>query len=86
MKYELAKELKDADFPIAGGIYHSFDKEKYIYPTPTLSELIEACGGDFDHLKNNIHEWKAVSIRLDFGRGTNPEEAVAKLYLALHKK
>ena len=60
MKYELALQLKDADFPnLGGGI-----GERYIYPEPgylglsrsqacydpTLSELIEECGEGFGEL------------------------------------
>jgi hypothetical protein len=59
MDYKLAKQLKDAGFPfrsyfgamkenavIVGHNLISF-MEGDIYFVPTLSELIEACGGDF---------------------------------------
>ena len=45
MKYELAKELKDAGFPFKTDV---FFKEKegdlFIHPTIFLSELIRECG------------------------------------------
>lgn len=52
ISYELAKELKDAGFPLNGGkggfITKNSEQIKegdkdLIYYTPTLSELIEAC-------------------------------------------
>jgi hypothetical protein len=67
---------------------------------PTLSELIEACGKTYtDGLGEGElelywmgNEWVAVfmesiyheSFVSDDGRGSTPEEAVARLWLALH--
>jgi hypothetical protein len=56
---------------------------------PTLSELIEACGDGFYSLER-IHPngtWKALAqwIAKSFTSDT-PDEAVAKLWLALNKK
>lgn len=64
-----------------GGEYHFRDNETYI---PTLSELIEACAERFVGLINR-HDWLAIS---DDGHenGSTPEEAVARLWLALHAK
>jgi hypothetical protein len=56
---------------------------------PTLSELIEACGPNFFALVRNDIEllWNAKKDRGDLGqKGLTPEEAVAKLWLALNKK
>lgn len=69
---------------------------------PTLSELIEACGFRFSLLKRIAPErgslkdrWKADgydgtplegSMALTSELGSTPEEAVARLWLALNKK
>ena len=94
MKYELAKELKDAGFPQAGD-------GKWIVPpdqlvarkadriyVPTLSELIKACGDDFRSLERGQDEerksyWLACKWDSVSWDGTTPEEAVARLWLAL---
>ena len=113
MTYELAKELKEAGFPMIKW-WVKFDDDKHVvfavdsssgtrfvvhvgkegWILPTLSELIEACGelGLFNSLTYcGEGEWEAVgitketNIELD-GRGLTPEEAVARLWLALNKK
>lgn len=63
---------------------------------PSLSELIEACGHEFNHLKKVHGDWKweayynGEDVRDDnhyfFGNGSTPEEAVANLWLELNKK
>jgi hypothetical protein len=99
MTYELAKQLKDAGFPnmqwmgylTSIGI-ESFEKDKH---GPTLSELIEACGTGFGNLilgqnRNLPPLWKATAAGAvneeRFNLGSTPEEAVAKLWLALNRK
>ena len=61
MTYELAKQLKDAGFPLRssyGADLDMFSDELSIkidgdtYMKPTLSELIEACGNNFHKLTN----------------------------------
>lgn len=64
---------------------------------PSLSELIEACGDRFGSLNRNFHTfkyitkyWTAVvifqtSTNYLEAQGDTPEEAVAKLWLALKK-
>lgn len=57
---------------------------------PTLSELIEACGENFYALWRSKNEWRAshkigVLGDQDHEAGSTPEEAVAKLWLALNK-
>lgn len=85
MTYELAKELKDAGFRVKpdGQI--------------RLEDLIEACGMDEEkrprmynlysvtHTVGNdiVNEW-ACNAGMSYGR--TPEEAVAKLYIALYNK
>ena len=60
--------------------------------SPTLSELIAECGDDFYGLKKGGSIWVVESIQNIRGEskwiGGNftPEVAVARLYLALHKK
>lgn len=100
MNYELAKELKDAGFP-QGGVnrergFNIDTGEPIMYPR--LSELIEACGEPFYSLHAadgwDGKEWFA-SLNHDSRKliasnakcsGKTPEEAVARLWLALNKK
>src|SRR6187549_1540843 len=99
LSYELAKELKDAGFPqtnghliFKSGITLADSGKKWSDNSaclPTLSELIEACGKEFNSLfllgngnwvaHDNSEEEPPVY-------GALPEEAVAKLWLALHGK
>ena len=109
MQYELAKELKDAGFPQLDyscilqdledvAIQDKNDSSVWYYK-PTLSELIEACGENFeltdcfgvlrDVESNKL--WLArkhygIEKPPELGDGATPEEAVAKLWLALNKK
>lgn len=55
--------------------------------SPTLSELIEACGDDFDELdRNDKQSWVAENHKKGWAFvGYTPEEAVAKLWLKLNK-
>lgn len=102
MNYELAKELKKADWPfveIKPGMhqcreYVDFNPEgdPKIGPQhfflPTLSELIEACGEKFFSLSRHANVWQ-TNWRDGFGgdtAGSTPEEAVARLWLALNNK
>ncbi len=66
---------------------------------PTLSELIDACGDKFNilHFDNFKKEWFAYSndpkdeVDLEwyhdgeYSKGKTPDEAVANLYIELHK-
>jgi hypothetical protein len=63
---------------------------------PTLDELIEACADDFDSMyRRSDGSWLAASVTYDHGDAfgvqhrkgeskDNAEEAVARLWLALH--
>jgi hypothetical protein len=101
MTYELAKELKDAGFwrpnfpkisPLNGSRLTDEQMIVAIQMT-TLSELIEACGNKFSMLTKRKDCWAARSmyqdrhtnIRHGLEEGKTPEEAVAKLWLALQK-
>lgn len=80
---ELLTELTEAGFP---------------FSTETrLSELIEACGDDFESLVKREEDWAAYVTEdaykgdcvydcCGYRIGSTPEEAVAKLWLALNKK
>ncbi len=95
ISYDLAKQLKDAGFPYEkykgyGGHYPDQPVNEAPTFSPTLSELIEACGEKFDRLLKGI-EWSAywdrgVEHPPLTGYGSTPEEAVANLWLALNKK
>lgn len=101
MNFELKKQLSVAGFPLKTctnilSLFHICGKvecDNY----PTLSELIEACGEKFQNLWKVANEKKYISISLDIknglivpakykGEGSTPEEAVARLWLALNKK
>jgi hypothetical protein len=89
MTYELAKQLKDAGFPNLDWMGYltevgikDFEKDRR---GSALSELIEACGDEFDYLQHNtIGVWTATDDHYTLGIGSTPEEATAKLWLALH--
>lgn len=110
MTYELAKQLKDAGFPqtYLNGWDSECKKEHTLGMAtgccgvfiPSLSELIEACGGgDFDLRSSYIRlqrYWIATLLTNDTAssggkifqgksEGSTPEEAVAKLWLELNK-
>lgn len=99
--FPLFKELKDAGFPQKD--MPAYDVEGYIHRTheekaawvyePTLEELIEAIGTNFDVLKLTDSGWYAASNKTDFPQGNRievagwrtPLIACAKLYIALSK-
>ncbi len=113
MDYELAKELKDAGFPIrilteeelghtedpddcpiSPSVEEDFDGT--VYFTPTLSELIEACGDKIHGISryhNGVYTdgWFACGLLNDVDsftdkfQGKTPEEAVARLFLYLNR-
>jgi hypothetical protein len=99
MKYELAKQLKDAGFPqdanygtyfyneAKGKVFIDENVEGLSLPTyvrlPTLSELIEACGDDFAALHKQ-RDWIADGKSIT-GWGATAEEAFAKLWLAIRR-
>ena len=97
MNYELAKELKDAGFPlpeypetIIGTRGSEPLKLKGIIQEPTLSELIEACGEAFGSItkmfKPDDGLFRAVSYSGKIIKtGRTPEEAVARLWLKLNE-
>lgn len=108
MDYNLAKELKEDGFPQSVGTAYGFhdgletgelvderntsvDYDYFAY-VPTLSELIEACGGRFHALQRyDSNNWIAYSNESNdlgieahiYKVGETPEGVVAKLWLAL---
>ena len=97
MNYTLAKELKDAGFRHQWSIDFENPAVQHDHPPrcrclPTLSELIEACGNRFFALYapgklDAIQEWQAQEDSEFAPRitgGTTPEEAVARLWIALN--
>lgn len=112
MDCALAKELYDAGFPKSPTFKCCTDTPHIVCSetdgiardschmkvdnSPTLSELIEACGEDFGALEvmrytNQSPIWVAGAFinrdgEIEGGQqGTTPEEAVARLWLALKK-
>lgn len=75
--------------------YYFGDDSLNVY-IPTLTELIEACGDRFGVLSRppNVEtamawggqQWRAGSMDFQSAFGSTPEEAVARLWLALNKK
>lgn len=97
MNYELAKELKEAGFEQkkASHLPHIDNEGPFccvegcnVY-APTLSELIEACGERFSQLVAPTKTIGKIWVASGFGwkeeGGSTPEEAVARLWLALNK-
>jgi len=67
------------------------------FGVPTLSELIEACGERFMQLSKvygvrisdhvSVPQWLAIAVHLkEYVIGDTPEEAVARLWLAINSK
>jgi hypothetical protein len=101
MNYEICKKLKDAGFLQGGNDcslcyiepngdlksdWNNSEDSAYI---PTLSELIEACGGRFKTLtKDKKHRDWIVWHDDEYQSFTDstPEEAVARLWLSLNKQ
>jgi len=96
MKYELAKQLKEAGFPQPGLPEGVHGRDAWEPFKPTLSELISACGEEFYSLEKDltsgVWRWR-VFKRGEFQLprtdgvywGDTPESAVASLWLELNK-
>jgi hypothetical protein len=92
MDNSLAKELKDAGFPQNGkscdthsDINDSTLVKRFVHPT--LSELIEACPkqmGTATFVLGSANQGQAWVAELN-ETGETPDEAVARLWLALHR-
>lgn len=104
MNDELERELKDAGFPIhpwSGNIEACYcGSERSGECIPILSELIEACGEEFNMVNVTSNpepskKWHALAgyvmvleaaLTNTHAYGATPQEAVARLWLALNKK
>lgn len=93
MDYELAKQLKDAGFPVVEKANrlpeHTYLTKNLEYAyAPTLEELIEAvdkcCRGSFQLIKVGGVWFARKDIQATEISNPTPEEAVAKLWLALN--
>ncbi len=90
MIFEMAKQLRDAGFPMPNGItVRRVSDNTYDYG-PTLSELIAAFGSDFGQLRREtsplgVEGWRAsISNNRMTVFGTSPEDVLALLWLSLH--
>lgn len=90
MTYEMAKQLRDAGFPMPKGItVRQLSDDAYDHG-PTLSDLIAALGSDFGQLRREksplgVEGWHAsISNKRVTVFGNSPDEAVALLWLSLH--
>jgi hypothetical protein len=94
MDRELARQLKAAGLDTDGDepAYQYFTLDGERYRAPTLEELLEACG-DYVYLLPLDDGWGAGKSSRPFDRrlrfdtkatGDTPQEAVARLWLALH--
>ena len=94
MNYELAKKLKDGGFfekqYCYGDIYpkRSFPFIEWL-PNPNLGELIKGCGDKFYSIVYRNKKWQSFAFlngNVIETSGSNPEIAVAELWLELRKK
>lgn len=87
MDYELAKQLEDLKCPV---LIHKFPSG---IAHCDLSQLIEACGEECRSIhRPRKYHWVATNNKIGEngnyemkGTGSSPEEAVARLYISLHK-
>ncbi len=91
MNYELARKLKEAGFSQdgkTGSQYYPEGENGDKIIIPTLSDLIEALGYDFSSLsQQGTKQWEAKSLmKRETFEASNPEEAVAGLWLKLNNK
>ncbi len=83
--HEIAEKLKEA-----GYAWSNTDMlaPSHVKSLPNLSELIKACGRRFAALESTPGGFQASGYgekRMQFVDGKTPEEAVARLLLALQK-
>jgi len=111
--YKLSKELKEAGYPQEGDGYAVFESggkpmkahligvPDVVAYAPTLSELIDSCGENFQQLYKKHGDYVASTEELGHsaeqrnnpslgytwieGYGKSPKEAVAKLWLELNR-
>lgn len=100
INYELARELRDANFPKDWSLWDDHDqdllqKDWRMYAVvycPDLLELIEACGDKFyilqlgSSLMGDRKIWYVYENEMSGMLGDTPDEAVARLWLSLNFK
>ena len=95
MDYKLAEQLRDAGFPQGGNGKWIGPPDKIVWRSgdrayvPTLEELIAASGYPFYLNSNHAGYWYAGNAQHSealTGEGDTPEDAVAKLWLALTER
>jgi hypothetical protein len=95
MDYALAKELKDAGYPqIRRDGFFLYAEQVPYAPrnaekayAPALHELLDACGERFYGLRRTGDGWEASDGEQAFiDPCKTPDEAVARLWLALNKE
>lgn len=91
MDHELLRQLRDSGYPLKPYPEWAAAKDGPMAPefiSPTLEELIKACGDAFYRLdRTPIGTWCAFGAEMiDDGAGDTPTEAVARLWLALNLK
>ena len=91
MNKRICKKLKKAGFPFdwewcLDERVNNWEEHFDCYPS--LDELIEACGKEFEALGKSIisDKWIAYNRRDGHSVGKTPSEAVANLWLELNKK
>jgi len=100
LSYEICKELKEAGYPQKrescigyakedGAMWMAQHRNDVLY-LPTLSELISECGDEIIslHFKSSGRSWVeyfGATTVLKTKLYSTPEEAVARLYLALNR-
>jgi len=105
LNYKDALELKNAGYPQGGKGFGLFPDDLTEFPyrgdepnvhkdvvyIPTLSELIEACGDEFNNLEHHTYStpvpyWECWSVTQMFqAMGETPEQAVKNLWVQLNK-
>ena len=91
-----SKYAQGTNLPVLESKYDDTACGEFLCDTPTLSELIEACGDNFHCLVYTTNGgmdcdrkfWSAGKNALakEWSNGSTPEEAVANLWLALNCK
>lgn len=82
MNYDLAKKLKDAGWQADLDRNQAVDVDGFMWASPTLSQLIEACGESFDFVGRapDGESWLAQMTQEAFEeyRKTSPESCVVE--------
>jgi hypothetical protein len=84
---DTAERLKRVGYPqiaTVGGGKWEFGSDGYVW-CPYLHELIAACGDEFYDLSQGSHGWRARPRLGGPQWGTEPEEAVADLWIMIKK-